>query len=187
MKHWRKAVIALLVAPGMAALLLQILPREPGWYSALLLFVPLVLAAGASALAPEPGTLPPRLCRFRSLTAAAACYALGILLTVALNFSVSELFRGELVRVVAAFGLLLVFALFAGRSAGKSRKARWIIAAGFFARHAGDEESRRGGSSRRDSSSPAWRAEFRSAWRSPRSREWIRSRVFRSAFWRRPS
>lgn len=133
MKHWRKAVIALLVAPGMAALLLQILPREPGWYSALLLFVPLVLAAGASALAPEPGTLPPRLCRFRSLTAAAACYALGILLTVALNFSVSELFRGELVRVVAAFGLLLVFALFAGRSAGKSRKERWIIAAGSVA------------------------------------------------------
>ena len=131
MKHWRKAVIALLVAPGMAALLLQILPREPGWYSALLLFVPLVLAAGASALAPEPEALPPRLRRFRSLTAAAVCYALGILLTVALNFSVSELFRGELVRVVAAFGLLLVFALFAGRSAGKSRKERWIIAAGF--------------------------------------------------------
>lgn len=133
MKHWRKAVIALLVAPGMAALLLQILPREPGWHSALLLFVPLVLAAGASALAPEPGTLPPRLRRFRSLTAAAACYALGILLTVALNFSVSELFRGELVRVVAAFGLLLVFALFAGRSAGRSRKERWIIAAGSVA------------------------------------------------------
>ena len=49
MKHWRKAVIALLVAPGMAALLLQILPREPGWYSALLLFVPLVLAAVSAA------------------------------------------------------------------------------------------------------------------------------------------
>ncbi|UKI33344.1 MAG: hypothetical protein L6W00_07780 [Lentisphaeria bacterium] len=131
MKHWRKAVIALLIAPGTAALLQHVLPREPGWHSAWLLFIPVILAAGASALAPEPGTVLPRLYRFRCLTAAAACYALGILLTLALNFSASELFRGEVVRVVSAFGLLLTFALFAGWSSGRSRKERWSIAAGF--------------------------------------------------------
>ena len=131
MKHWRKAVIALLIAPGAAALLLHVLPREPGWHSAWLLFIPVILAAGASALAPEPGTVLPRLYRFRCQTAAAACYVLGILLTLALNFSASELFRGEVVRVVSAFGLLLTFALFAGWSSGRSRKERWSIAAGF--------------------------------------------------------
>ena len=132
MKHWRYAVIALLVAPGIPALL-HLLSREPGWHSVLLLLVPVILAAGAAALAPEPGSALSRLHRFRSLILAAACYALGILLTLALNFSTSELFGGELVRVVSAFGLLLTVALFAGWSSGRNRRERWSIAAGFTA------------------------------------------------------
>ena len=129
MKHWRKTVIALLVAPGIPVLL-SLLSREPGWHSMLLLPVPVILAAGAAAPAPEPESALSRLRRFRCLIAAAACYAFGVLLTLVLNFSVSELFRGELARVVSAFGLLLTFALFTGWSSGRSRKKQWGIAAG---------------------------------------------------------
>lgn len=132
MKRWRNAVIALLIAPGIPVLL-HLLSREPGWHSALLLFVPVILSAGAAELAPEPGNTLSRLRRFRSLILSAGCYALGILLTLALNFSASELFGRELVRVVSAFGLLLTVALFAGWSSGRNRRERWSIAAGFTA------------------------------------------------------